>query len=59
MAFTDLLLPADLISSLRKQQIEDLTPIQIAALPVLMPLAPAAGWTAASEPSGAEPHIAH
>lgn len=36
MAFTELLLPADLISSLEKQQIDEPTPIQIAALPVLM-----------------------
>ena len=36
MAFAELLLPADLISSLGKQQITDPTPIQIAALPVLM-----------------------
>lgn len=36
MTFTELLLPADLISSLGKQQINDPTPIQIAALPALM-----------------------
>ncbi len=36
MAFTDLLLPADLVSALEKQQIVDPTPIQSAALPVLM-----------------------
>ena len=36
MAFAELLLPADLISSLGKQQINDPTPIQIAALPALM-----------------------
>ena len=36
MTFTDLSLPADLISSLGKQQITDPTPIQVAALPVLM-----------------------
>lgn len=36
MEFTELLLPADLISSLGKQQIVEPTPIQIAALPVLM-----------------------
>ncbi len=36
MTFTELLLPDDLISSLKKQQIDDPTPIQIAALPVLM-----------------------
>ncbi len=36
MTFTELLLPDDLISSLKKQQIDAPTPIQIAALPVLM-----------------------
>lgn len=36
MTFTELLLPDDLVSSLKKQQIDDPTPIQIAALPVLM-----------------------
>jgi superfamily II DNA/RNA helicase len=36
MTFTDLLLPADLIAALAKQQISDPTPIQSAALPVLM-----------------------
>ncbi len=36
MTFTELLLPDDLISSLKEQQIDDPTPIQIAALPVLM-----------------------
>ena len=36
MTFTDLLLPTDLIAALAKQQISDPTPIQSAALPVLM-----------------------
>lgn len=36
MTFTDLSLPADLISSLLKQRITDPTPIQNAAMPVLM-----------------------
>lgn len=36
MTFNDLLLSADLISSLEKQRITDPTPIQCAALPVLM-----------------------
>jgi superfamily II DNA/RNA helicase len=36
MMFTDLLLPTDLIAALAKQQISDPTPIQSAALPVLM-----------------------
>ncbi len=36
MPFTDLSLPADLVSSLEKQQITRPTPIQSAALPVLM-----------------------
>jgi len=36
MTFTDLLLPTDLIAALSKQQISDPTPIQSAALPVLM-----------------------
>ena len=36
MLFTDLLLPTDLIAALAKQQISDPTPIQSAALPVLM-----------------------
>jgi len=36
MTFTDLLLPPDLIAALAKQQIEDPTPVQIAAIPVLM-----------------------
>ena len=36
MTFTDLLLPTDLIAALAKQQIEDPTPVQIAAIPVLM-----------------------
>ena len=36
MTFTDLLLPADLIAALAKQQISDPTPIQVAAIPVLM-----------------------
>jgi superfamily II DNA/RNA helicase len=36
MTFTDLLLPTDLIAALAKQQISDPTPIQTAAMPVLM-----------------------
>jgi ATP-dependent RNA helicase DeaD len=36
MTFTDLLLPADLIAALAKQQISDPTPVQIAAIPVLL-----------------------
>jgi superfamily II DNA/RNA helicase len=36
MTFTDLLLPPDLIAGLAKQQISDPTPIQSAAIPVLM-----------------------
>ena len=36
MTFTDLLLPPDLIAALSKQQISDPTPIQSAALPVLL-----------------------
>ena len=36
MTFTDLLLPTDLIAALAKQQISDPTPVQSAALPVLM-----------------------
>ena len=36
MTFTDLLLPPDLIAALSKQQISDPTPIQNAAVPVLM-----------------------
>jgi len=36
MTFTDLLLPADLIAALAKQQISDPTPIQVAAIPVLL-----------------------
>ena len=36
MTFTDLLLPPDLIAALSKQQISDPTPIQNAAIPVLM-----------------------
>ena len=36
MTFTDLLLPPDLIAALAKQQINDPTPVQIAAHPVLM-----------------------
>ena len=36
MTFTDLLLPTDLIAALAKQQISDPTPIQSAAMPVLM-----------------------
>jgi superfamily II DNA/RNA helicase len=36
MTFTDLLLPAELIAALAKQQISDPTPIQSAAMPVLM-----------------------
>jgi superfamily II DNA/RNA helicase len=36
MTFTDLLLPTDLIAALAKQQISEPTPIQSAALPVLM-----------------------
>jgi len=36
MTFTDLLLPTDLIAGLAKQQISDPTPIQSAAIPVLM-----------------------
>lgn len=36
MAFAELLLPADLIAALGKQQIDSPTPIQRAALPVLM-----------------------
>ncbi len=36
MTFTDLLLPADLIAALAKQQISDPTPVQSAAIPVLM-----------------------
>ena len=36
MTFTDLLLPTELIAALAKQQINDPTPIQSAAIPVLM-----------------------
>jgi superfamily II DNA/RNA helicase len=36
MTFTDLLVPTDLIAALAKQQISDPTPVQSAALPVLM-----------------------
>jgi superfamily II DNA/RNA helicase len=36
MTFTDLLLPTELIAALAKQQISDPTPIQSAAMPVLM-----------------------
>ncbi|MEP7245867.1 MAG: DEAD/DEAH box helicase [Gammaproteobacteria bacterium] len=36
MTFTDLLLPTDLIAALAKQQISDPTPVQSAAIPVLM-----------------------
>lgn len=36
MTFTDLALPTDLIAALAKQQISDPTPIQSAAIPVLM-----------------------
>jgi superfamily II DNA/RNA helicase len=36
MMFTDLLLPAELIAALAKQQISDPTPIQSAAIPVLI-----------------------
>jgi superfamily II DNA/RNA helicase len=36
MTFTDLLLPPELIAALAKQQISDPTPIQSAAMPVLM-----------------------
>ncbi len=36
MTFTDLLLPPDLIAALSKQQISDPTPIQSAAIPLLM-----------------------
>jgi ATP-dependent RNA helicase DeaD len=36
MSFTDLLLPAELIAALTKQQIVDPTPIQSAALPALL-----------------------
>jgi ATP-dependent RNA helicase DeaD len=36
MTFTDLLLPPDLIAALSKQQISDPTPIQTAALPLLL-----------------------
>ena len=36
MTFTDLLLPSDLIAALAKQQISDPTPVQSAAIPVLM-----------------------
>ena len=36
MTWTDLLLPTDLIAALAKQQISDPTPVQIAAIPVLM-----------------------
>jgi superfamily II DNA/RNA helicase len=36
MTFIDLLLPTDLIAALAKQQISDPTPIQSAAIPVLM-----------------------
>jgi superfamily II DNA/RNA helicase len=36
MTFTELLLPTDLIAALAKQQISDPTPVQSAALPVLM-----------------------
>ena len=36
MTFTDLLLPTDLIAGLAKQQISDATPIQSAAIPLLM-----------------------
>jgi ATP-dependent RNA helicase DeaD len=36
MTFTDLLLPTELIAALAKQQISDPTPIQSAAIPVLM-----------------------
>jgi superfamily II DNA/RNA helicase len=36
MTFTDLLLPADLIAALAKQQISDPTPVQVAAMPVLL-----------------------
>ncbi len=36
MTFTDLLLPPDLIAALAKQQISDPTPIQSAAIPVLL-----------------------
>jgi ATP-dependent RNA helicase DeaD len=36
MTFTELLLPPDLIAGLAKQQISDPTPIQSAAIPVLM-----------------------
>ena len=36
MTFTDLLLPTDLIAALARQQISDPTPVQIAAIPVLL-----------------------
>ncbi len=36
MTFTDLLLPNDLIAALAKQQISDPTPVQSAAIPVLL-----------------------
>jgi superfamily II DNA/RNA helicase len=36
MTFTDLLVPTDLIAALAKQQISDPTPVQSAAMPVLM-----------------------
>ncbi len=36
MTFTDLLLPPDLIAALSKQQISDPTPIQSAAIPLLL-----------------------
>ena len=36
MTFTDLLLPPDLIAALAKQRINDPTPVQSAAIPVLM-----------------------
>ena len=36
MRFTDLLLPTDLVAGLAKQQISDPTPIQSAAIPLLM-----------------------
>jgi len=36
MTFTDLLLPTDLIAGLAKQQLSDPTPIQSAAIPLLM-----------------------
>ena len=36
MTFTDLLLPTDLIAALEKQQISEPTPVQSAAIPVLM-----------------------